>query len=242
MQITPATARLHRAQVGRHRVRAGATSRRRRSTSPTAPGTCATCSTATTATRRSAVAAYNAGDGNVDSGSRDARRRGSFDARATSRSRRRAPTSRTCWSTASSTATLRARARALGRGCGRRRSSQRRGGVRDGLLRRGMTSARGLAALWGRPGSRATSSSSSAPSAFSARSTSRSRAASPRRELLDAPPRRRLPPGFAAAAPSFLALGARSPARSPQPRRRSPRRSSRSPLLRHPARCPRAVA
>ena len=42
---------VHRQRSGRHRVRAAATSRTRRSTSPTAAGTCATCSTATTATR-----------------------------------------------------------------------------------------------------------------------------------------------------------------------------------------------
>ena len=50
MQITAGHRALHRAQVGRHAVRARGPRAPRRSTSPTAPTTCATCSTTTTAT------------------------------------------------------------------------------------------------------------------------------------------------------------------------------------------------
>ena len=103
MQITPETAEFIAARQRRHRASPRRTWPRRRSTSPTAPTTCATCCASTTATTALAVAAYNAGETNVNNWIAEAGRRRLRD-RATSRSPRPAPTWTTCSSAARSTA------------------------------------------------------------------------------------------------------------------------------------------
>ena len=66
MQMLPEHRRLHRPASRAARGSSRATSRRRRSTSPTAAGTCTTCWRSTAAARRWPLAAYNAGEGKLD--------------------------------------------------------------------------------------------------------------------------------------------------------------------------------
>ncbi len=66
MQMTPATATGDRRRERRRDLRARATSPTPTSTFATGPTTCATCSTPTDGNLVAALAAYNAGSGNVD--------------------------------------------------------------------------------------------------------------------------------------------------------------------------------